>query len=94
MTWWNDLWLNESFATVMSYHSLAMDTDPAMKEITSQSWLSFIDEQRWAYSDDLLSSNHPIEAPCDNLDVAQGLIDGITYGKGASLLRQLMHFVG
>jgi aminopeptidase N len=90
MKWWNDLWLNESFATVISYISYAMTSEQA----SIDSWLQFVEETRWAYEDDLIPASHSIEAPCDYLDVAQGLIDGITYGKGAALLRQIIHYVG
>ena len=90
MKWWNDLWLNESFATVISYISYAM-TD---KTAEVNSWLQFVEETRWAYFDDLQPTTHSIDAPCATTDVAEGLIDGITYGKGAAFLRQVIHYVG
>lgn len=89
MKWWNDLWLNESFATVVSYISYAMQQADA-----DETWLHFVEETRWAYEDDLVPSTHSIYAPCESTDVAQSLIDGITYGKGASFLRQVIHYVG
>jgi aminopeptidase N len=90
MKWWNDLWLNESFATVLSYISYGMSDET----VATNAWLQFVEETRWAYEDDMVPSTHSIEAPCDTTDVAQGLIDGITYGKGAALLRQIIQYVG
>ncbi len=90
MKWWNDLWLNESFATAVSYISYALND----QETATNTWLQFVEETRWAYEDDLVPSTHSIDAPCETTDVAQGLIDGITYGKGAALLRQIIHYVG
>lgn len=84
MKWWNDLWLNESFATVLSYISYSM-TEGDQTPVNT--WLKFVEETRWAYEDDLVPSTHCIDATCENTDVAQGLIDGITYGKGAVFLR-------
>ena len=92
MKWWNDLWLNESFATVLSYISYSMED--VSEEGDKDTWLHFVEETRWAYEDDLVPSTHSIYAPCESTDVAQGLIDGITYGKGAAFLRQVIHYVG
>lgn len=95
MKWWNDLWLNESFATVMAYTCCEITkSTPAFKEMADNAWLYFSDEVSWGLRDDVLSSNHSIDAPCENNDDAENLIDGITYGKGAAVLRQLIYFVG
>lgn len=93
MKWWNDLWLNESFATVLSYISYSLELTE-QEEGDKDTWLRFVEETRWAYEDDLVPSTHSIFAPCDTTDVAQNLIDGITYGKGAAFLRQVIHYVG
>lgn len=88
MHWWNGLWLNESFATFMS--ALAQDQATEFKE----SWQSFHDEKRWAYWEDQLVTTHPIEGPVPDTDSAFTNFDGITYGKGASVLKQLRFYLG
>ena len=89
MRWWNDLWLNESFAEFMSTLAAAQNT-----EFTS-SWTTFnILEKNWAYRQDQLPSTHPIVAEIHDLEDVQVNFDGITYAKGASVLRQLVAWVG
>ena len=89
MRWWNDLWLNESFAEFMSTLAAAQNT-----EFTS-SWTTFnILEKTWAYRQDQLPSTHPIVAQINDLEDVQVNFDGITYAKGASVLRQLVAWVG
>ncbi|MBV1778283.1 aminopeptidase N [Paeniglutamicibacter sp. ABSL32-1] len=89
MRWWNDLWLNESFAEFMSTLAAAQNT-----EFTS-SWTTFnILEKNWAYRQDQLPSTHPIVAEIRDLEDVQVNFDGITYAKGASVLRQLVAWVG
>lgn len=89
MKWWNDLWLNESFAEFMSTLAAAQNT-----EFTS-SWTTFnMLEKNWAYRQDQLPSTHPIVAPINDLEDVEVNFDGITYAKGASVLRQLVAFVG
>jgi aminopeptidase N len=93
MQWWNDLWLNESFATALSYYACSFG-GPFVDEFRDESWLHFANYKRWGLVDDLRPSNHNIEAPCENTDVSESLIDGITYGKGASLLKQMIFQMG
>lgn len=90
MKWWNDLWLNESFAEFMSTLATAENT-----RFASQAWATFsASEKTWAYRQDQLSSTHPIVAPIRDLDDVQVNFDGITYAKGASVLRQMVAWVG
>ncbi|MFT4245445.1 MAG: aminopeptidase N [Micrococcaceae bacterium] len=90
MKWWNDLWLNESFAEFMSTLCMVEGT----KDWT-HAWTTFaIQEKTWAYRQDQLSSTHPIMANIRDLDDIQVNFDGITYAKGASVLRQLVAWVG
>ena len=89
MRWWNDLWLNESFAEFMSTLAAAKGTE------FEQSWTTFaILEKGWAYRQDQLPSTHPIVAQIEDLDDVQVNFDGITYAKGASVLKQLVAWVG
>ncbi|MFD1214600.1 aminopeptidase N [Arthrobacter sp. GCM10027362] len=89
MRWWNDLWLNESFAEFMS--TLAAAEATAWKN----AWTTFASvEKSWAYRQDQLPSTHPIVAEIKDLEDVQVNFDGITYAKGASVLRQLVAWVG
>ena len=56
--------------------------------------MHFANYKRWGLQDDLAPTNHNIEADCANTDVSESLIDGITYGKGSSLLKQLVFLMG
>lgn len=89
MKWWNGLWLNESFATYMA--SLA--TGRATR--FTRSWLSFFNgEKVWAYDTDQRETTHPVEGDVPDTEQAFANFDGITYGKGASTLKQLAYFIG
>jgi len=89
MKWWNDLWLNESFAEFMSTLAAAENTEFA------SSWTTFnMLEKNWAYRQDQLPSTHPVVAEMNDLADVEVNFDGITYAKGASVLRQLVAFVG
>ncbi len=88
MVWWNDLWLNESFATFSSYQAQA-----AMGAADTV-WRDFYDLKGWAYYQDQLSTTHPIETAVPSAQLATANFDGITYAKGASALKQLAFFVG
>jgi len=89
MRWWNDLWLNESFAEFMSTLATAEATE------WKDAWTTFNSlEKSWAYSQDQLPSTHPIVAEINDLEDVEVNFDGITYAKGASVLRQLVAWVG
>jgi aminopeptidase N len=89
MRWWDDLWLNESFATYISYL--------AKTEATrfTNAWKVFnADIKRWAYQQDQLPTTHPIAGSASDTEIAFLNFDGITYGKGASVLKQLVKYIG
>ncbi|ARJ04896.1 aminopeptidase N [Cnuibacter physcomitrellae] len=89
MRWWNDLWLNESFAEYMSTLATAEATE------WKEAWTTFAAmEKSWAYRQDQLPSTHPIVATINDLEDVQVNFDGITYAKGASVLKQLVAWVG
>lgn len=91
MEWWNDLWLNESFAT---YTSIACQASAAGSK-WPHAWTTFANSMKtWAYRQDQLPSTHPIMAEINDLDDVLVNFDGITYAKGASVLKQLVAYVG
>ncbi|KIZ18907.1 aminopeptidase N [Streptomyces natalensis] len=91
MEWWNDLWLNESFAT---YTSIACQAYAPGSQ-WPHSWTTFANSMKtWAYRQDQLPSTHPIMAEIRDLDDVLVNFDGITYAKGASVLKQLVAYVG
>ena len=88
MTWWNDLWLNESFAEFMSHLALAEATK------YTEGWTGFMVRKDWGLKQDQLPTTHPITAEIRDLADVEVNFDGITYAKGASVLRQLVSYVG
>ncbi len=89
MRWWDDLWLNESFAEWASTVCQAEATR------WSSAWTTFhSNEKSWAYNQDQLSTTHPVVAPIRDLDDVEVNFDGITYAKGGSVLKQLVAYVG
>lgn len=89
MKWWNDLWLNESFAEWASTIATAEATE------WTEAWTTFnAMEKTWAYRQDQLPSTHPIVAEINDLQDVQVNFDGITYAKGGSVLKQLTAWVG
>ena len=90
MRWWDDLWLKESFATWASNFALSQIVDDP-----ESAWASFTNGfKTWAYRQDQLPSTHPIAADMVDLEAVEQNFDGITYSKGASVLVQLVAFVG
>lgn len=89
MKWWNDLWLNESFAEWASTIATAEATE------WTEAWTTFnAMEKSWAYRQDQLPSTHPVVAEINDLEDVQVNFDGITYAKGGSVLKQLAAWVG
>jgi aminopeptidase N len=89
MRWWDDLWLNESFATFASVLCQSEATE------FTEAWTTFANsEKSWAYRQDQLPSTHPVAADIPDLAAVEVNFDGITYAKGASVLKQLVAYVG
>ncbi|WP_069772770.1 aminopeptidase N [Streptomyces sp. LUP30] len=89
MVWWDDLWLKESFADFMGTFANVGATR------FSDAWITFANRRKaWAYRADQLPSTHPITADIRDLQDAKLNFDGITYAKGASVLKQLVAYVG
>ncbi|WP_327380070.1 MULTISPECIES: aminopeptidase N [unclassified Streptomyces] len=89
MQWWDDLWLKESFADFMGTFSMVEATR------FTNGWITFANNRKaWAYRADQLPSTHPITADIRDLEDAKLNFDGITYAKGASVLKQLVAYVG
>ncbi|MFF3633631.1 aminopeptidase N [Streptomyces sp. NPDC002250] len=89
MEWWDDLWLKESFADFMGTFANVGATR------FTDAWITFANRRKaWAYRADQLPSTHPITADIRDLQDAKLNFDGITYAKGASVLKQLVAYVG
>jgi aminopeptidase N len=89
MRWWDDLWLNESFAEYLAHRALVEATEHEL------AWTTFaVRRKAWGYHADQLSTTHPVATDADDTDEALGNFDGISYAKGASALRQLAAWVG
>ncbi|WP_459588560.1 aminopeptidase N [Corynebacterium camporealensis] len=89
MDWWDDLWLNESFATWAAAISQAEETE------YDTAWVTFANvEKAWAYQQDQLPTTHPISTDASDIETVEQNFDGITYAKGASVLKQLQAYVG
>ena len=89
MQWWDDLWLKESFADYMGTLGVDRATD------WDTAWVNFANKRKaWAYVQDQLPTTHPIVADIPDLEAAKQNFDGITYAKGASVLKQLVAYVG
>ena len=89
MKWWNDLWLNESFAEYASHLAIVEATE------WKEAWTTFAThEKSGAYRDDQMPSTHPVYADIKDLNDVQVNFDNITYAKGGSILKQLVAWVG
>ena len=89
MFWWDDLWLNESFAEWTSYLALVEGTR------FKDGWVSFVcSGKSWAYNQDQLVTTHPIAVDMPDIESVNANFDGISYAKGSSVLHQLSAYVG
>ncbi len=88
MKWWDDLWLNESFATYSSYVGLMEVTE------FKEAWKIFNSRKQQSYRQDQSATTHPIAQGCAHTQAAFANFDSITYGKGASVLKQLSYLLG
>ncbi|GAA4923836.1 aminopeptidase N [Streptomyces coeruleoprunus] len=93
LKWWDDIWLNESFAEYMGYQTINEATDRY-----PDTWIDFgVARKAWGYDADQRPSTHPVAPDPDAVpDTASALLnfDGISYAKGASALRQLVAWMG
>lgn len=92
MKWWNDLWLNESFADFSCFQAWEGITSKLSFEV-SNGWVAFLSRKGWAFLEDQQRTTHPIAAVVPDTTKADDIFDGITYPKGAMVLRQLMILV-
>jgi len=89
MRWWGDLWLNETFATYMANKAMVTATE------FTNAWVDFANTMKSAAArQDQLPSTHPISTPCTDTNEVRQNFDGITYQKGAAVLKQLVAWVG
>lgn len=90
MKWWDDLWLNESFATFMSH----LSTITSLGEDYPWVWRNFLSRKGWGYATDQLSTTHPIHTHVQHTGETETNFDGISYSKGSAVLKQLYFLVG
>ena len=91
MKWWDDLWLNESFATYVSH--ICLDEAPGLEKFT-KAWSIFMGDSYWGLEEDQKSTTHPIAVDIKDTEGAIDLFDGISYGKGSCWLKQTFHLFG
>lgn len=90
MKWWDDLWLNESFATFISF----LCQSQAVGHTYPTAWLTFNSSKGIAYREDQKTTTHPVMGDITDTDKAQSHFDAIVYYKGSSLLKQMFYFIG
>ena len=88
--WWDDLWLSESFAEYMAHRVCVSSTE------FTDAWVdATMARKMWGYAAERTPSTHPVAgSPADDTETALGNFDGISYAKGAAVLRQLIAFIG
>lgn len=94
MKWWNDLWLNESFAEIICHLAMAKTADKLTKVQLTDVWLDFFRSKWRGYKEDQDDTTHPIAGPVKNTEQAETIFDGITYSKGSAVLKQLLCLIG
>jgi aminopeptidase N len=92
MEWWDDLWLNEAFATYMAY--LCTSENDNLFKKTPGMWITLNQRKNMAINSDSLSTTHPIYKDAVTTDSADDMVNAITYGKGSSFIKQLIHLIG
>mmetsp|Transcript_549 Transcript_549/g.731 ORF Transcript_549/g.731 Transcript_549/m.731 type:complete len:866 (+) Transcript_549:6344-8941(+) len=90
MKWWDDLWLNESFADFICFYAISK----ALSDVYPEIWQAFLVRKGWGYATDQLPTTHPISLIVPGTADVETIFDGISYSKGASVLKQLMYVVG
>eukprot|EP00331_Platyophrya_macrostoma_P003817 CAMPEP_0176407742 /NCGR_PEP_ID=MMETSP0127-20121128/1572_1 /TAXON_ID=938130 /ORGANISM="Platyophrya macrostoma, Strain WH" /LENGTH=882 /DNA_ID=CAMNT_0017786965 /DNA_START=22 /DNA_END=2670 /DNA_ORIENTATION=+ len=94
MKWWNDLWLNESFADFISFVSMEKVRPKLTKVKLVEPMLEFFRRKWWGYRQDQLSTTHPIAGEVEDTAKAESIFDGITYSKGAATMKQILKIIG
>ena len=94
MKWWNDLWLNESFADFVCFLAMEHVNNQNMPFETVDVWTNMLIRKGWGYMEDQLDTTHPIACNVINTGVAESIFDGITYSKGAAVVKQLYFLIG
>ena len=92
MKWWDNLWLNESFATFISHLCMAKSED--LNKEYNTSWLLFADYKGFAYTADQLVTTHPVMGEIKDTDEAETEFDEIVYEKGSSMVKQMYYYIG
>lgn len=88
MKWWDDLWLNESFADYLAYFGMVRATE------FKEGMQDFSSRKSWAFTQDQLPTTHPVAADASDTDIAFANFDGISYAKGASIIKQMIFYLG
>ena len=92
MKWWDNLWLNESFATFISHLCLAKSEE--LNKEYNTSWVLFADYKGFAYSADQMVTTHPVMGEIKDTDEAETEFDEIVYEKGSSMVKQMYYYIG
>ena len=90
MTWWDDLWLNESFATFISF----LCQSQAVNDEYTNTWVAFNNMKGFAYREDQKDTTHPVMGDITDTEESESHFDSIVYYKGSSFLKQMFFFIG